>query len=315
VLEMVANTTKPLVILTSDPAAMRTTLDLLEHLCGEISLRPWVLPYVNPITPLVIDEGASLRMAAALERGLPLVYSNYGMAGATTPITAAGTLALLNAELLAGLVLAQLMRPGSPMLLGCLPASFDMRAMMGYYGPQTMLVNQACAEMMAYYHLPHCGTSGSGSGWGPDLLASDLFWMNHLTSCLGCAGLAPFVGGNFDSLAFSPTTVVYGAEVIRQARSFADGFALDGESVGLDEIAQVGPGGNFLMDAHTIRHLSDVDWRSRFAPRLSLEAWHAAGSPQASDLLRGRTVELLHSLAAPDDHDELLERGQAFIPK
>jgi trimethylamine---corrinoid protein Co-methyltransferase len=312
-LEMVANTTKPLVILTSDGAAMPRALDLLEFLCGQTATRLCVLPYVNPITPLVIDEGASQRIAAAIERGLPLIYSNYGMAGATTPITAAGTLALLNAELLAGLALAQLMRPGVPVVLGSLPASFDMRAMISYYGPQTMLLNMACAEMMAHYRLPHCGTSGSGSGWGPDLLASDLLWMNHLTSCLGCGGLAPFVGGNFASLAFSPATVVYGAEVIRQGRVFAAGFPLDDEMAGYDEITGAGADGNFLGASLTLRHFRAADPANPLWPRLSLEGWREARSPRAERLLRKRTVELMASFEPPADHDELLTAGEEFI--
>ena len=312
-LEMAANTTKPLVILASAPEAMPRALDLLEFLYAQIATLPCVLAYVNPITPLVIDEGTSQRMAAAIERGLPLIYSNYGMAGATTPITAAGTLALLNAELLAGLVLAQLMRPGAPVVLGSLPAGFDMRAMISYYGPQTMLLNLACAEMMAHYGLPHCGTSGGGNGWGPDLLASDLLWMNHLTSCLGCAGLAPFVGGNFDSLAFSPATVVYGAEVIRQARTFAAGFPLDDEMVGCDEISESGPEGDFLGTSLTLRQFRKADLGSTIWPRLGLEAWQEAGAPRAEGLLRKRTVELMASSRPPADHDELLTAGEEFI--
>lgn len=75
-----------------------------------------------------------------------------------------GALAVLNAELLAGLVLAQLIREGAPVILGSLPASFDMHTMMSYYGAETMLLNLACGEMMAHYGVPHCGTSGSGGG-------------------------------------------------------------------------------------------------------------------------------------------------------
>jgi trimethylamine---corrinoid protein Co-methyltransferase len=312
-LEMVANTTKPLVILTSDPAAMEPTLDLLAQLGAETLPRQWVLPYVNPITPLVIDEGASLRMFAALDGGFPLIYSNYGMAGATTPITAASALALQNAELLAGLVLAQLMRPGASIILGCLPAGFDMRAMTSFYGPQTMLVNLGCAEMMAHYGLPHCGTSGSGSGWGPDLLAADLLWMNHLSSCLGRAGLAPFVGGNFDSMAFSPALVVYGAEVIRQVRTLAAGFSFEEAAAGLEEIAEIGPGGDFLAAGLTLRHYREASLGSSFWPRQSLEAWQQAGSPRVEQLLRKHTADLLSSAAPPDDHDELIERGESLI--
>jgi trimethylamine--corrinoid protein Co-methyltransferase len=67
---------------------------------------------------------------------------------------------------------------------------------------------------MTTYQIPHAGTSGSGLGWGPDLLASGSVWMDHLTSCIGKVGLAPFVGGNLGSKAFSPALVVYANEVI-----------------------------------------------------------------------------------------------------
>ena len=310
---MIANTTKPLVVLVSREEAFEPVLDLLEALGGDLAARPFVIPYVNPVTPLVINAGTSDKLFSAIGRGLPVIYSNYGMAGATTPILPAGALALLNAELLAGLVLAQLIREGAPVILGCLPASFDMRTMGSYYGPETMLLNLACGEMMAHYGVPHCGTSGSGGGWGADLLAADGFWLNHLTACVGTVGLAPFVGGNFDSLVFSPAAAVYADQVICQARRFADGFALDPAAAGLAQIDQVGPGGNFLTAEMTLRHFGQADFRSPIFPRLSLEAWQAQGSPKAGDLLRARTVDLLAHASPPDDHLELMARGAALI--
>jgi trimethylamine--corrinoid protein Co-methyltransferase len=96
-------------------------------------------------------------MITSIDRGLPIIFSNYGMAGLSTPITTAGTFALLNAELLAGLVFSQLIKPGTPIILGILPAFFDMKTMVDFFDPQTMLLNLACAEMMAYYHIPHAG--------------------------------------------------------------------------------------------------------------------------------------------------------------
>ncbi|NTU51277.1 MAG: hypothetical protein HGA94_02420, partial [Candidatus Aminicenantes bacterium] len=182
-----------------------------------------------------------------------------------------------------------------------------------FYGPETMLLNLACGEMMAHYRLPHCGTSGSGAGWGADLLAADLFWMNHLTSCLGSVGLAPFVGGNFDSLAFSPAAAVYADHVIYQARRFAAGFVLDGDSLGLREIAEVGPGGNFLTTDLTLRHYREAAFRSPVFPRLSLEAWREKGNPRAEDLLRKHTIELMATHPAPPDRADLLARGEALI--
>lgn len=312
-LEMAANTSKPLVLLVSEAAAFEPALDMLEALSGDLSAKPFVIPYFNPVSPLVINSETSDKMSAAIARGLPVIYSNYGMSGATTPITPAGTLALLNAELLGGLVLAQLVREGAPVILGILPAGFDMATAASYYGPETMLLNLACGEMMAHYRLPHCGTSGSGAGWGADLLAADLFWMNHLTSCLGSAGLAPFVGGNFDSLAFSPAAAVYADHVIRQARRFAAGFALDAETIGLAEIAGAGPGGDFLTADLTLRHFRKMAFQSPVFPRLSLEAWQERGSPRAEDVLRKHTLELMAAHPAPPDQPDLLARGEAFI--
>jgi trimethylamine--corrinoid protein Co-methyltransferase len=235
------------------------------------------------------------------------------MSGATSPITPAGNLALLNAELLAGLVFSQLIKEGTPIILGSLPAGFDMQAMTSIYTSQTLLLNAASAEMMAYYNLPHSGTSGSGPGWGADLPASGTLWMNHLTGCLGKVGLSPFVGGNFDSLVFSPAFVVYSDEVIRQARLFKQGFALDDESVDLADIESVGPAGNFLMSDATFKLCREVDFSSSIWPNLTLDQWQADGSPSADKILRQHTRSLLDELPAPEDHAELIRAGESFI--
>jgi trimethylamine:corrinoid methyltransferase-like protein len=312
-LEMVANTTKPLVILISEKHCFDTALDLLGHLHGDLSAKPFIIPYFNPITPLVLPEDTADRIFSAIERGLPFIYSNYGMSGATSPITAAGNLALLNAELLAGLVFSQLIKEGAPIILGSLPAGFNMRSMAGLYTPQTMLLNVACAEMMAYYQLPHSGTSGSGPGRGPDLSAGGTLWMNHFAGCLGKVGLAPFVGGNFDSLAFSPAFVVYSDEVIRQARSFGQGFDLNDASVALNEIESIGPGGNFLMADMTVALCRETDFNSTIWPHISLDEWQRKGSRQADSILRAHTQNLLDDLPVPEDHADIIAGGEEFI--
>jgi trimethylamine---corrinoid protein Co-methyltransferase len=248
-LEMVANTIKPLIILISDEKQFLPGLVLLERLDGELSAKPFVIPYFNPITPLIMNQATAENMLTSIERGLPVIYSNYGMAGVSTPITSAGTLALLNAELLAGLVFSQLVKPGTPIILGSLPAFFDMKTMVDFFDPQTMLLNLACADMMAYYHLPHAGTSGSVNGWGADLIAGEALLINHLTSSLGKVRLSPFVGGSFGSKVFSPSMVVYANEVIEQSRQFAKGFTFNEETIALEEMKKVGVGGNFISHA------------------------------------------------------------------
>jgi trimethylamine--corrinoid protein Co-methyltransferase len=313
ILDTVANTTKPLVILISDETRSTDVLDLLAHLCGDLSARPFIVPYVNPITPLVLNESTVDKLTLAVERGLPVIFSSYGMAGATTPITPVAALALLNAELLAGLTLAQLVREGAPIILGALPAFFDMRGTGSFYDMSSYLLNLACAEIMDWYRLPHAGTSGSGMGWGPDLLTASHQWANHLTSCLGKVGLAPFVGDVLGSKAYSPTAMVYANEVIAQARRLAQGLPMEHDSDILKEIEACGPGGNFLTAPSTLERCRTAYYRSDIWQYLTLEEWQARGQPKTTALLQDYTKQRLNKASAPDDCEDLLAKGEAFI--
>jgi trimethylamine--corrinoid protein Co-methyltransferase len=312
-LEMAANTFKPLIILISDENAFPAVLDLLGHLHGDLATRPSVIPYFNPITPLVINKSTVDKMFVAIQRGLPFIYANYGMAGASVPITPAGQLALMNAEVLAGLTLGQLIKEGTPMILGNHPACFDMKGNESYYDPKSYLIDLACAEMMAHYSLPSSGTSGSGMGWGADLIAGGHQWFNHLISCLGKKGLAPFVGDILSSLAFSPNLIVYANEIIQQARLFTEGFVIDDTNIGLEDIAQVGPGGNFLTSNLTLKFYRNTREFSHIFDSLSLDEWQARGRPRAEDLLKGYTRQLLDESKPPENHSELLAQGESFI--
>jgi trimethylamine--corrinoid protein Co-methyltransferase len=312
-LEMVANSTKPLVILVSREEVFGAVLDLLEETCGDLEAKPFVVPYFNPVSPLIINRGTIDKMRVTIDRGLPFMYSNYGMAGATTPITPAGILAVLNAELLAGLVLSQLFKHGTPIILGMLPAYFDMRGMSNFYDPVSYVLNLACAEMMAHYRLPHCGTGGSGMGWGADLVAAGNNWVNHVTSCVGKVGLAPFIGDNLGSVGFSPALAVFADEVIAQARRFACGFTIGADSFVFDDVSRVGPGGNFLMADSTLEQFRTAYFESAIFPNWTIEAWSERGRPRADDRLRDHTQQMLGSLQAPEDHDDLIHRGEEFI--
>lgn len=163
--------------------------------------------------------------------------------------------------------------------------------------------------MMAHYGIPHSGTSGSGTGWNADLTAAGPLWLNHLTSCLCKVGLVPFVGGNFDSLVFSPTTVVYSDKVIRQLRQFVKGFRLDDEKVAIEEIASIGPGGNYLTSTQTLKLFKKFLFDDSIWAALSLEQWQAKSMPQADELLKKHTCELIKDLQALKDHNMLIKEG------
>jgi len=313
-LEHFANGVKPMVLLCSDEHKFDDVLRMFETLHGgDLGEKPFIIPYFNPVSPLVMNEGTVDKMKIAIERGLPVVVSNYSLSGATTPITPAGTIAVLLAELLAGLVIGQLYKAGAPMLLGMLPVYLDMKTLLNFYDPQSILVSLACAEMMAHYGIPHCGTSGSGTGWGMDLLATETYWMNTLMMTLTKGGIAPFVGDTLGSKAVSPLTFIYCHEIIDQALRFSSGFQLDDANVGLSEIHNIGPGKGFVSSPTTLKKYKTGYYVSSIFPRWSMEKWLAAGQPHVQTRLKEYGVEFLKDLPAPEDHEELIRKGEEFI--
>jgi len=314
-LEHIANTTKPLVLLVSDENKFPDVLQMFEMLHGDLGNKPFILPYFNPVSPLVMNAGTVDKMKIAIERGLPIIFSNYSMAGASTPLTPAGTLTLLMAELLAGLVISQTIKKGAPILLGMLPVYFDMRTVVNFYDPQSILISVACSEMMKHYGIPHCATSGSGTGWGMDLISADTYWMNTLALLLSSGHLAPFIGDSLTSKSISPTTIVHVHEIIDQALRIHNGFQLDDANAVVGEIAKVGPGGNFLNQPSTMKNYKTGYYVSSVYPHYSMEKWQEVGSPPARQVLREKTQDLMASAPAPDDHDELIGKGEEFISK
>jgi len=313
-LDMYANTTKPLVLLISGEGAINDVFDLLSSLHGDISALHFCIPYVNPITPLVLNKATTDKMIASINHNLPLMYSNYSLYGGTSPVTEGGTLGLLNAELLAGLVFSQLVKEGSKIILGSLPAAFNMANMGSCYTPTSYLLNLACAEMMQSYEIPHCGTSGSNNGRGADLQASGNLWLNHLSSCMGKVGCAPFVGGNFDSMAFSPTTVVLSDQIIGEARKFAKGFNLNDKTVNLQEIDSVGHGGDYFTSEQTLASLHELSSTDAIWSSLSLDAWKEQQMPTAEKELIQYTQDLYsRAILASEESIDIIKEGEDYI--
>ena len=312
-LEMIAHTTKPLVILVSRAEALPDVLDLLEHLHGDLATNPFVIPLLTPISPLVIDAGTFDRMLVTIERGLPFIYVNYGMAGASTPITPYGSLTLLMAEILAGVTLSQLVHEGAPVIAGCLNAFMDMKTMVNFYDPESYLLNLACAEMMAFYKIPHYGNSGNAVGWGGDLIAAGHQWMNHVLACLGTTSMAVFVGTVLGSKVFSPKLAVYADEVIEQTRWIAKGIAIDDQFSLMGEIEAAGPAGNFLSSDLTLKHFRQAYFKSAIFPRLTMEDWQSSGCPKAEAYLSRYTQTLIEDFTTNDESFAIIEKGEAFI--
>ena len=235
------------------------------------------------------------------------------MAGVNTPITPYGSLTLLMAEILAGIVLSQLIQSGAKIIAGCLNAFMDMRTMLNFYDPMSYLLNLACGEMMNFYNIPHYGNSGNAVGWGSDIIAAGHQWMNHVLACIGNVGMAVFVGTVLGSKVFSPKLAVYADEVISQARRISKGFEVDECSTLIREITIAGPAGNFLASELTLKHFRQTYFQSAFFPGFTMEDWLSAGSPKAENYLTQYTRDMIDAFKKEDENMAIIERGNAFL--
>jgi len=147
-------------------------------------------------------------------------------------------------------------------------------------------------------------------------VASGNLWLNHLTSCLGKVGCAPFVGGNFDSMAFSPTTVVLSNQIIGEARKFAQGFSLDDEAVNLKEIDRVGPGGDYFTSEQTLASMHEISDTDALWSSISLDVWKKQGKPSVEEELIETTKDLYtRSVKLSEEAMDLVKKGEDFIEK
>jgi trimethylamine--corrinoid protein Co-methyltransferase len=284
-LAMVENTVKPIVFTAWDENGLLDILAMAEAVAGgakELALKPFLLAYLEPSSPLRHSEAVLRKLLRMADHGLPLVYAPGPLEGASAPVTSAGSLAMANAEVLSGLVIAQLRRPGTPFVWGSGSGPLDMRTMVGVYtGPEFMLHCMAMAELAHYYyHLPVWGFAGCSDSKGADLQAGveSALWI--LWTALSGANLVHDVGYIESGLTCSYEMIVIGNEVIGLVRRLLRGIEITPETLALDVIHEVGPGGNFLESPHTARHYREV-WYPRLFDRRAYAAWVEAGRPDA----------------------------------
>jgi trimethylamine--corrinoid protein Co-methyltransferase len=289
---MVENTLKPLVYTAWDEVGLADILAMAEAVAGgpqELALKPFLLAYLEPSSPLQHTEVVLRKLALLADRGLPFVYSPGPMDGATAPMTMAGALVTTNAEILSGLVVAQLRRKGTPFVWGAGSGPLDMRTMVAtYFSPEFMLHCMGMAELAHhYYRLPVWGFAGYSDSKRADMQAGIEAALSIAWAALSGANLVHDVGYVESGLTCSYEMVVLCDEVIGIVRRLLQGISITPETLALDTIHEVGPGGNFLTTRHTVRHCREA-WYPRLFDRQTYPAWVAADEPSA--LQRAREI-------------------------
>jgi trimethylamine--corrinoid protein Co-methyltransferase len=289
---------------------LRVALAVAEILYGAAwHERPRLWTIINSTSPLQVSADAAQVLLRLARLGQPVCFAVCAMGGTTAPLTPAGLLAVQHAELLCGLVLTQLARPGCPFLYGGTSSLSSMQTgalMMG--APEYWALMAATVQLGHSLGLPVRAGGSLTDAHVPDAQAgieSALALKTVLDLDVDFVLHAAGILSSFNC--FSPVKFVVDDELITALGAARRGFEVDDEALALDVIAAVGPGGSALSQPHTRRHARDGR-RATIMNRAPFQAWVDRGSHDLAATAAARVDELLAAYAPPDDLDATTRR-------
>lgn len=269
------------------------------------------------MSPLVHPPQPAQEIMECARWGIPLWLEATNMMGATAPVTIAGALVEHTANVLAALVLAQLVRPGHPCVFGVCSGGLNMRT--GTYvaaSPEAVLLHCATAQMAHYYQLPLEGGSGLDACI-PDSQAGYERMLQALPMTLAGVNFIHLAFGMIDQLLTSSyEQALIDHEIFSAAFRLAQGIPVTPETLALDQITSVGPGGNFLEQEYTLRRYREAQWQPRLTVRQEWSEWQRAGGKdmrqRANDLASKILREHQPARLEPGQEAELDRMARAF---
>jgi trimethylamine--corrinoid protein Co-methyltransferase len=307
---LLAATRKPLLICATCPPETLAELRAMAALAGAADS---LMIYAMSSPPLKMDEKAAGRLMTCAELGIPLIWSGGPGPGISAPCSRTGMVVGLVADVLAGLVLHQLVKPGAPIVLGSLHTGLNMRtSAMTYCSPEIMAEQQASVEMARFYGLPSFTYGGVSDS--KDL---DGQWTAETAITLALAAvsggtLLHDVGYVESSFQGSFESIVLGDELARYVRAYLRGVPLDDLDFVVEEIRAVGPGGTHLTRPYT-RKQHRAYWQPSVIDQWMHDHWVEEGEKTLLDRLRERARELRELPPAFTLSDDVLGKLDAAV--
>jgi trimethylamine--corrinoid protein Co-methyltransferase len=279
---------------------------------GEEELRrtPMLLGFYNPVSPLQHSKDQLEGLRVYAEYNQPTLIAPMALAGATGPSTLAGLLAQQNAEVLSGIVIAELFTPGAPVLYGSVSTVMDMRTGSAVFGAVELgMINVAAAQLARYYNLPSRGTGG-----GTESKVSDIQAGFEKTITLTMAALAGMnfiydAAGSLEStLTASYEQAVIDNEICGAVSRAVRGIDISDRTLAMGVIEAVGPGGEFLTQRHTLENVQKEHYMPKIINRDKWEVWQKAGAKDLRQVAREEAKRILENhQPEPLDHEITIE--------
>lgn len=278
------------------PAGAAAIVEMAQVLAGEAPLRecPLVSFGYSIVSPLHWSATGLGVFRNTAGHGLPLMINSEPMGGGTAPVTLAGCLVLANADALSGVVIAQLLERGRPVVFNLGFAHvLDMSTGVALTGaPENALLQAAGAELARFHRLPSASWM-STEAMLPDAQATTEKTLTGLAHATHGVNIIWGAGNLESTLSMSAEMLVIDDEIIGAIRRYARGIALTEETLALALIREVGHGGDFLSTDHTLRHFREEIRHSRLPTRSKRDQWERQGSRPIDERAAARVQEIL----------------------
>lgn len=296
----ISNTTKHVMGGVYTAEGVRDVIKMTEAIAGSpqaLRERPLISIITCTMSPLKLDCHYTELMLEGVRAGIPVACPSEPLCGATSPVTLAGNLAIQAADSLAAVVLAQIANPGAPVIFGSVATSTDLRDMKYLSGSiEGGLINAGAAQVAQYFQLPYYATAGMSDA---KVLDAQCAYESALTSMLAALAGANFIHDAAGLMEFALTVClekyVIDNEILGMVMRAVQGIQVTDEKLGFEVIRQVGPGGNFVAEEHTVRHMRDEHYIPELSDRDSREEWEKKGRKTTLDRASEKVSEILEA--------------------
>lgn len=295
--EEIANTTKPIIAWANTPETFMDIYNLAAAAAGSeaaLQEKPIFAYFTTYESPLKLADGPLANMILAAEHKIPVICLGGPTVGLESPFTGASALTLFLASALAALTVVQTTVSGAPMAIGGLPSMMDLRTARPAYGsPEASLHSAAAVDLARYLGLPFMGTAGASEAKQVDAQAGAEAALQVMLSALSGASLVHDVGfldcADIGSLAY----LVLVDEIIGMAARVMRGVQVNTETIMLDLIKEVGPGGTFINQAKSASLCRKEAWTPSILDRNPFNIWKDKGSLTTEQLANNKLKKIL----------------------
>jgi trimethylamine--corrinoid protein Co-methyltransferase len=290
------NTEKPILYAAPGAVASKHVLEMAATIMGgaeALRKRPILTLYAETVSPLSFTE-VNENIIEFASAGIPVANGPMPLPGASGPMTLAGTAVMSNAENLAALTLSQLANPHAPFIYTGWVCAMDPRTSRCAYGSPdfargTSIFNAAMGQ---FYDIPTYGFGGCSDSKLPDAQAGAEVMMNGMTAALSGTNLIHdcgyLAGGSIGSMEMA----VICDEIAGMIYRIASDVEVTDETMAVDVIKEIGPGGHFMSHKHTLQHVKDIYLHTLF-DKESEVTWIKAGKKDIRDVARQKVKTIL----------------------